>query len=103
MLKFGLNQAQVEILENIFKQYYSVEKVLIFGSRAMGSFKPFSDIDLCLYGKINDTTLAKINNDIIESNLIYTVDLVVFEDITNLKFRQNIQKAGKVFWSRGGS
>ena len=94
MDKFGLNSRQLEILQNIFKKYPNLVKVLIFGSRATNNFKPFSDIDLCLFGKIKPSDLDKINNDIIQSNLLYFVDVLYAEDIKDQKISTNINKYG---------
>jgi predicted nucleotidyltransferase len=100
MDKFGLNSAQLEILQNIFKKYPNLEKVLIFGSRASDNFKPYSDIDLCLFGKIKPSDLDKINNDIVQSNLLFYVDLVYVDDVKDQKISTNINKYGKVLWEK---
>ena len=102
MPKFGISKDQFEILDRIIEKYKSITKVIIFGSRAKNTHKQYSDIDLCLVGNISESQLAEINSDIMESNLIYTVDVVVFENITNQKLKQNIQMDGQVFWERVG-
>ena len=98
MLKFGLKKEQIDILVDIFAKYSSISKVIIFGSRVKNTYKEYSDIDLCLYGKIEKSELMEINNQIIESNLLYKTDLIVFEDVTNEKLKQSIDKEGRVFW-----
>ena len=100
MQKFSLSEEQFTILENIFKQHSSVTKVIIFGSRAKNTHKQYSDIDLCLMGKIDDNELNKLNNNLIESSLIYKVDLVVFENVKNNLLKENIVKDGLIFWER---
>lgn len=98
MLKFGLKQKQVLILKQIFVNYKNISKVVIFGSRVKNTYKAYSDIDLCLFGNIEEAELIKIQNEITESNLLYKVDLVVFINIVNKKLKQNILTEGEVFW-----
>lgn len=38
-------------IKAVFAKYERIEKVLLHGSRAMGNFKPASDIDLTMIGK----------------------------------------------------
>lgn len=98
MPEFGLDKKQVTILKNIFAKYPGITKVVIFGSRAKNNHQPFSDIDLCVYGKLDETTLNKMKFDLVDSSLIYKVDLVLFESIINDKLKQNILTDGKIFW-----
>lgn len=48
----------------------------VFGSRANGSPKPFSDLDLCIMEPIDYKTLSLIEGDFEESDFPYTVDII---------------------------
>lgn len=86
-MKFGLSDKQLKILENIVVsplKNWEV-KVWIFGSRARGDFKEFSDIDL-LYElpkdiELPDSFIFKIISEIEDSDLIYKIDLVNIADL----------------------
>lgn len=55
-LNFGLKSLDLEQISVIFRRHPEVEKVILYGSRAKGNYKPFSDIDITLVGaKINLT------------------------------------------------
>ena len=79
-MKFGLTDQEWKILSEL-----AIEplknlgvKVWIFGSRARGDFKKFSDIDL-LYSDLDDDQKSKIysiKSSLEESSLSYKVDLV---------------------------
>ena len=58
--------------------------VFVFGSRANGHVKPSSDFDVGLYAEapIDWLTLGEIKEELGESDLPVTVDLVDFSDIT---------------------
>ena len=48
---FGLKDSDINAIIAILKRYPDVKEAIIFGSRAMGNYKPGSDIDIALKGK----------------------------------------------------
>jgi predicted nucleotidyltransferase len=80
-MKFGLSEADFAILEKVAIQPLKAHgcRVWIFGSRARGNFKPFSDIDL-LYEESSHPLPAGLRGQILEnleeSRLNFKVDLV---------------------------
>lgn len=51
-MKYGLEEQTLQTIFLIFGKYPEVEEVILYGSRAKGNFKPFSDIDITLKGTI---------------------------------------------------
>ncbi len=51
MDRSGLTSKLISGIKRVFSKYQQIDEVLIYGSRAMGNFKPASDIDLTLEGK----------------------------------------------------
>ena len=49
-MEFGLPEKTLATLRGILYQYPSVEKAVIYGSRAKGNYRRGSDIDLTLLG-----------------------------------------------------
>lgn len=76
-------------------------KVVLFGSRARGTHRRNSDIDLAVFGRQGtDHDWSKILNEISESNLtLYPVDLVEFENLSH-EFQSNILKEGVVLYEQ---
>jgi predicted nucleotidyltransferase len=56
-MKFGLSDTVVQELQDVFRRYANIEKVLIFGSRSKGNYHSGSDIDLAVIGKNIDYRL----------------------------------------------
>ena len=50
-MKFGLSDAVIKELQDVFRLDTNIEKVRIFGSRSKGNFREGSDIDLAVIGK----------------------------------------------------
>lgn len=85
-----------EISEKVFQ--HPEARVILFGSRANGSFRRVSDIDIALQ---NVSRMEKsVFEEMVEnSDIIYSVDITLWEDLPE-SFREKILKEGKVIWSR---
>lgn len=98
---FGLTSRDISTIHNILQQYSAINKVVIFGSRAKGTYKLGSDIDLAIMeSKIDFPLLAKIKNDFSESSLPYFVDIVCFEKIENNQLKEHINRVGILFYEK---
>src|SRR5438477_6705999 len=67
------------IVQNILRKYLpAYSKVWVFGSRAKGTARKFSDLDLVIdSGKpLSSTVMTNITFDLEESDLPYKVDVV---------------------------
>ncbi len=82
--------------------FHEIEKVLLFGSRAMGNYKPGSDIDLAIFGeKINFETVSRLHGKLNEQLPIpYFVDVVNYNAIELEGLKQHILEEGKVIFRR---
>ncbi len=96
-MQYGLKESEIAALQKIFKKY-GVSEVILFGSRAKGTYRSGSDIDLAVGGE--DVDLNKILDllvDIDELYLPYRVDIVNLSTISNAQLRKHIERVGKAF------
>lgn len=49
-MTFGLKEHTIEKINGVFAQFPAVEQVMLYGSRAKGTYRRGSDIDLTLLG-----------------------------------------------------
>ncbi len=97
----GLTKEEIAGIRAVFSKYQQVEEVLIYGSRAMGNFKPASDIDLTLIGRDIDLSLqTKIEFDLDDLMLPYKFDISIYDRITTPEFLDHINKVGKEIYKR---
>ena len=97
-MPFGLSDKNYSLIKDIFKSYSNIEKVIIFGSRAMGTEKNGSDIDLALKGKdISLEEILSISNKLDNLPLAYEYDVIDYATIDNSAFKDHIDKHGIVF------
>jgi predicted nucleotidyltransferase len=93
--KTGLSSELLQTLENLFSKFSQIQEVRIFGSRARGDYRKYSDIDLAIFGaEIQSETIGKIRQALDDLDTIYEFDLIHFETQTNEKFKRNILKEG---------
>ncbi len=95
MTHFGLEPKILEKIVRVFQKYREVKQVILFGSRAKGTERPGSDIDLCIVGDLNDTLMLHIDNDLDDLLLPYQFDLVLKSKITHPDLLDHINQYGK--------
>ena len=92
----GLSPKELEILQNVFKKFDNINEVILFGSRALGTHKTASDIDLAIKGKVDINTLSKLKYTLEEdTNLPYFFDVVIYDNLDNLELKKHIDEFGK--------
>ena len=98
-MSFGLPEPTISIIRAILERYPSVDQAIIYGSRAKGTYRRGSDIDLTLIGShLSHEDLLHIMGDLDESAIPHTVDLSIFDDIHDRAVRDHIKRRGQVFY-----
>lgn len=99
---YGLKQQTIEAIRGIFSHHPSIEKVILYGSRAKGNYRNGSDVDLTLLGEqLTLNEQLAIENELDELLLPYKIDLSVYHTIDNEELIDHINKVGKVFYTSG--
>lgn len=88
-------------MRSVFQKFIVIDKVVIFGSRAKGNFRPGSDIDLAIFS-LNMTYLELMNleNEIDDLLMPYSVDIVHFDKLTNPELIDHIKRVGVQLYAR---
>ena len=98
-MKFGLSDTVIKELQDVFRRYANIEKVLIFGSRSKGNYRAGSDIDLAVIGKdIDYNQLLNILCEIDDLELLYSVDLWDYQKKKGTPIGDHIDRVGQVFY-----
>ena len=95
----GLPPDRASRMRGVFAAHPTVEKVILFGSRAKGNARPASDIDLAFFGPLPDGELGRIDWELDDLLLPWELDLVLFDHIGNPALREHIARVGKVFYT----
>jgi len=98
---FGLSSKAISRIRQVFAEIPAVEKVVIYGSRAKGDYRPESDIDLTIIGSaVTWHDLQTIERKIDDLLLPYKVDLSLHDHIDNENLIDHIKRVGKVFYEK---
>ena len=97
---FGLLEADLQTIIAVLKQFATVEKATIFGSRAKGNYKKGSDIDIALIGaQLNFDTISQISYQLNEeTQLPYQLDILNYHTIIEPALKEHIDRAGIVVY-----
>ena len=91
MEKFGLPIKTYEQIKTCLSAFEEIESVKIFGSRAKGKFKPYSDIDLALYGTdLTEKITLHIKSELEELPTPYKFDVINYNDLTEEPLKKSI-------------
>ncbi len=98
-MEFGLTETDTLKIRQVFALHPEVEKAILYGSRAKGTYKPASDIDLTLVGSdLNLTIQQEIELELDDLLLPYKFDISILHQISNTDLTSHIERAGKVFY-----
>ena len=93
---------ELKLLCSLFARHKEIEQVILYGSRARGTHKPFSDVDITLLViGLTRSHLSRLMADLDESSLPYFFDISLFAKLTNPDLIEQIERTGVVLYQRG--
>ncbi|MGB4774689.1 MAG: nucleotidyltransferase domain-containing protein [Daejeonella sp.] len=100
-MKYGLEDKVIKKIQSVFAAFPQVQKVILYGSRAKGNYKPGSDIDLSLKGEnLNLSTMNRVSLMLDDLLLPYMFDLSVLSHIKDTGLLEHIDRVGIEFYNR---
>jgi predicted nucleotidyltransferase len=99
---FGLSASDIARLIQVINSYLDVEEAIVFGSRAMGNYKPGSDVDIALKGNLKPETADDIAIELNERiPLPYKFDVVAYASLSHHQpLLDHIDRYGKTLFKR---
>jgi uncharacterized protein len=97
MNPFGISEKSYQLITATLKNKPEIEHAIIFGSRAKGTYKNGSDIDLAIKGKNCSPELAIALQTFLNEELPipYHVDVVNFASLHSADLIAHIERVGK--------
>lgn len=89
-----LTSAEAELLCSVFRRHPEIRAVKLFGSRAKGTHTPRSNVDLALWGDIDELGAEFIAAELDELPLPYRYDTKPFGSIKLQPLREHIERVG---------
>jgi predicted nucleotidyltransferase len=104
-MDFGLRQQDLKEIVAILQKFSAVEEAIIFGSRAKGTYRKGSDIDIAVKGReIDQGVIAALSDQLNEESATpYFFDVVHFEEISEQELIEHINRVGQSIYSSEGA
>lgn len=100
-MPYGLKDRELEKMCEVFASNERIERVVLYGSRAKGNYKPFSDVDITLMGeKLTHSDLNRISLAVDDLLLPYQFDISIFHTLKNEALIDHIQRIGITIYER---
>jgi len=97
---YGLDDEEMKMMHDIFAQTVNIDKVILYGSRAKGTYKPFSDVDITLVGdQLTEEDLTDVMFRLDESSLPYFCDVSLFKNLSSPDLISHIRRMGKTIYT----
>ncbi|RJP33478.1 MAG: nucleotidyltransferase domain-containing protein [Candidatus Omnitrophota bacterium] len=95
MMNDGLKDFYRKKIIEILSINPRVERIVLYGSRAMGTYETTSDVDLALYGaELTLDDLAELSEKIDDLSMPQRIEIVLMNRIENQKLISQIRKHG---------
>ncbi len=100
--KTGLSAGDTESIREAARKFSELHQLVLFGSRAKGTHKPGSDVDLAIKGdKVTYNTSvdfsAVLNEEI---TLPYFFDVLNYQTISEPALKEHIDRVGIIIFDR---
>jgi len=100
MNDIGLISAEVELMRAVFSRYPDIIEATLFGSRAKGTHRPQSDVDLALVGVADDLVAEAVAEALEALPMPYRFDVKAFDVIRYQPLLEHIQRVGVSLYRR---
>ena len=92
---YGIDSETWKVILDVLSKDGNIEEIILYGSRAKGTYKNGSDIDLCLKGhSISKEALYHMMDEIDDLYIPYKVDLSIYDKIENIELKDHIDRVG---------
>jgi uncharacterized protein len=97
---FGLDARARALLDGVLQRHPAVREARVFGSRALDTHRAESDIDIALYGDVDEALAARVAGELDELPLPYQFDVRAYPSVRHAGLREHIDRVGRTVFVR---
>ena len=94
MTQQPLTSTELQMINRVFARHAEVSAAKLFGSRAKGTHTVRSDVDLVIWGQVDELGAESIAAELEELPLPYRFDVKPFAFIKLPSLREHIERVG---------
>ncbi len=99
-LIFGISPEILAAIRQVMAEYGEIQRVLVFGSRAKGTFRAGSDIDLAVFAPhMNSSQFTQLWLDLNDLPLVFKLDVLHWDVLANPHLKDKIVQEGRMLYS----
>ncbi|MDE6793248.1 MAG: nucleotidyltransferase domain-containing protein [Muribaculaceae bacterium] len=99
MRNIGLTENEIAEVISYISENPKIKKAVVYGSRAKGNYKTFSDVDLTLMGdNLDYSDLSRLEDKLYYSYLPYIFDISIFDKLKNTNLIDHIRRLGVIIF-----
>ncbi len=92
---FSLRESDLKTIQEVLSQHPEIKEALLFGSRAKGTERPGSDVDIVLKGNGGNRVALEVSTFLNQSSTLpYFFDIIDYSSIDNKALLDHIQRVG---------
>ncbi len=100
-MPYGLTDNEMQILHELFAENEKIEQVILYGSRAKGTYKPFSDVDITIVGKgLTEQDVNRLYAALEKSSIPYMFDIFTFDTLKNEIRKDHSSRSGVILYQK---
>jgi uncharacterized protein len=103
MKDIGLPSHEIDLILDVFRRFPAISEVVVYGSRAKGTHRPESDIDLALMGIDDEVQAETVADELEELPLPYQFDVKAYNSIKHVPLQEHIARVGVSLYRRDSS
>jgi predicted nucleotidyltransferase len=97
-----LTESELITIRGILSAIPSLDKAVLFGSRATGHARYNSDVDIMLYGdQLSVSDICHIQTMLYDTDMPYLFDLLMRRAVKNEILLEDIKREGQVIYQNG--
>lgn len=100
MKDIGLSAKEIELMQSVFDRVEAIREVVLYGSRAKGTHRPESDVDLALVGVEDPLQAEAVVEELDELPTPYRFDVKAYGSIAQGPLREHIARVGVSLYRR---
>jgi uncharacterized protein len=89
-----LTNHELSLIRGVFRRHPGLSAVILFGSRAKGTHRPQSDVDLAVTGDVTPLEAETIAGELDELPLPYRFEVQPLDRISHPPLRNHIDRVG---------
>lgn len=100
-VKYGLLESDINQIVSVLQLNRNITKIVLFGSRAKGTYHAGSDVDLALSGaNLGLQDVLDLSIEIDKLSLPYMFDLILYNRIKETSLLDHLQRVGITLFER---